>query len=133
MAIRYKIFDDKKFVYVTADKVPEFSEQLEHLETLANDPKYIAPMKKLVDFSKIGQIGLTNEEIDEYMGKKAQYKDKFKGERTAVVVNNDLDFGISRIFYVKMDNQKFEMNVFRTVDEALQWLDIKLDKTEMHF
>ena len=90
-------------------------------------------MKKLVDFTKINPIGLTKEEIELFTEKKAQYKEKFKNEQTAVVVNNDLDFGVSRIFYAKMRSYGLQMNVFRNIEDALHWLDVKLDKTEMLF
>lgn len=78
MSIRYKIFDDRKLVYLIAEKNPTFDEQLRNLETLANDPRYVAPMKKLVDFTKINPIGLTKEEIELFTEKKAQYKEKLK-------------------------------------------------------
>lgn len=133
MSFRYKIFHDRKLVYVTATRKPTFDEQLQHFDLLAREPGYVSPMKKLVDLRKTGQIGLSNLEITRMVEKLAAYKEKFKDEQTAVVVSNDLDFGLSRMFSANMEPYGMDLNVFRTIEAALRCLDVKLDESEMVF
>lgn len=52
------------------------------------------------------------------------FADKRKGGKTALVAEGTLEFGISRMLEVFYDLQDmpFALEVFRTIDEAMQWL-----------
>ena len=46
------------------------------------------------------------------------------GSKTAVVVSNDIDFGLSRMISSLTDQEvPYKIEVFRTMDMAHQWLD----------
>lgn len=49
----------------------------------------------------------------------------YKPEKVAVVTNNDLLYGLSRMFSGFREEPGTEISVFRTTDEALDWLDIE--------
>ena len=57
---------------------------------------------------------------------KAQYLAR-KGGKSALVAEKDLAYGIARVYKARtaMDPLPFETKVFRTMEEAHQWLDFK--------
>ena len=130
MPIGYKILADKKLVYVFGEDRPTIDEQIRLLDSIAQDPQYVAPMKNLVDLRKCEPLGYSAEEISRFSRKKAELKERFQGERTAVVVNNDLDFGVQRIFSANLEPHHLDLNVFRSFDEALKCLDVELEEKD---
>ena len=53
MPLKYKIIESKKLVYLKGIGNVTFSELMNHIDELSQDPKYKAPMKKLVDHRQI--------------------------------------------------------------------------------
>ena len=133
MAIQYKILPDKKLVYVSGKTKPTIEEQIQCLFSIAQDPLYVAPMKKLVDFRVCEPIGYSHDEIKRFTEAKAELKERFKGEATAVIVNNDLDFGVSRVFSSFLEPHNLDLCVFRNLDDALRWLDVEVDDDDLLF
>ena len=52
------------------------------------------------------------------------YGNSRQGGRTAIVAPLDLEYGLGRMFQIWTDNKSFpfEIEIFRTLDEAKQWL-----------
>jgi len=131
MPLRYKIIESKKIVYVIGEGNITLDDLSNHIEELSKDPKYIAPMKKLIDYRQAVPMGPYSEELDNFINRILKFKDIFRGEICAVVVNDDLSFGITRVFASKMEPLNFQTNVFRDFNEALKWLQIQLDDNEI--
>jgi hypothetical protein len=53
------------------------------------------------------------------------------GARRAVVVTNDVVFGMARMYQILTDESPDELRIFRKVDDALQWLWIADAKAEL--
>ena len=53
MPLKYKIIESKKLIYLKGIGTVAFSELMNHIDELGQDPKYKAPMKKLVDHRQI--------------------------------------------------------------------------------
>ena len=90
MAIEYEIIEDKRLVVAKGSGVVTGNDVISHLDTLAADERYVAPMKKLVDYSSIDSMRLSNEEIITIAQKKEALKSKFAGERCAFVSHETL-------------------------------------------
>jgi hypothetical protein len=133
MSIKYKIFPDHKLVYVVGKGQIEFDDLLYHIQELSENPEYIPPMKKLVDYRNSTLSKLTSSEAQKFTDKKAQLKDKFRNEICAFVTTTDLDFGMSRVHGANIESSQITTNVFRKVEDALSWLQIELDEIEMNF
>ena len=127
MAIEYEIIEDKRLVIAKGSGVVTGNDVISHLETLAADERYVSPMKKLVDYSSIDKIRQSNEEVIIIARKKEALKRKFAGERCAFVSPADLTFGIARVHQALIDSTGINTNVFRRIEEALEWLDVELD------
>lgn len=133
MSIRYKIIHEKKLVYVLGENKITPEDLFQHWETLARDPLYVAPMKKLIDYRKCDRFGPSSEHIAEYLGKKVKLLEKFKGETSVVIVNNDLDFGTSRMFGAHLGMHGLEMHVVRSLGAALKVLGVELSDNDLTF
>lgn len=125
MPIRYAINGALKLVYAIGVDQVSLADLKQHMDELASDPAYRSPMKKLVDYRSGPVIRMDGEETREL----TQYKLRlavFAGERCAFVVTHDTDFGMSRLHGAHVD-RLVSTNVFRTLDAALEWLDVDRD------
>ena len=53
------------------------------------------------------------------------------GARRALVVTNDLVFGMARMYQILSDESPDEFEIFRKLDDALLWLEIIDAKEEL--
>ena len=79
----------------------------------------------LCDLTETAEIHLT---ADQVIGL-ASYSPRYKGFRppgkTAIVVHQDLFFGLSRMFesHSEIRNAPYQVRVFRNTEEAMQWIE----------
>lgn len=133
MSIKYKIFQNRKLVYAVGEGEIKFDDLLDHYEDLSNNPKYIPPMKKLVDYRNATLVELSIDQAHQITKKKIQLKGKFKNEICAFVTKTDLDFGMSRMHGAQLESSDITTNVFRNIEDALSWLHVDLDEIEIDF
>jgi hypothetical protein len=131
MPLKYKILDDEKLVYVIGAETITFDELLDHLDDLSKDPQYKAPMKKLVDYRNIEKIGVSMAESRTFFKKKASLDKVFSGEKCAIVAIQDFDFGMSRAHTAYIEGADIETVVFRDIQSALSWLNVKLNEDDL--
>ena len=70
MPLIYEIIESKKLVYVIGTGAVTFYELMHHIEELCLDPKYKAPMKKLIDYRQIKYLDLSMQEQEVFAQKK---------------------------------------------------------------
>jgi len=127
MAIEYTIIADKKLILARGKDTVKGSDVLKHLEKLAADNNYISPMKKLVDYRNIDNILISSEEAIAIAKKKKELTTKFKDERCAFISPGDLTYGTSRVHQALIQGINLNTEVFRNVQEAINWLDVVID------
>ena len=127
MAIEYKIIPEKKLILAKGIGTVKGNEVLKHLEKLAEDTHYIAPMKKLVDYRNIDNILISSEEAIAIAKKKKDLAERFKNERCAFISPGDLTYGTSRVHQALIQGVDLNTEVFRNVQEAVNWLDVTID------
>ena len=108
-----------------------FSELIDHIDDLSQDPKYKAPMKKLVDHRQIKKLDLTMIEQEQFAEKKALFKKMFSGEKCAIVVPTDFVSALARVYAALNKESNIDTSVFRDFKEAMTWLGIELDDDEL--
>jgi hypothetical protein len=133
MALKYKIIKSKKIVYVTGNGVITFSELIQHINELAQDPDYKAPMKKLVDYRNIERLDLSMSESELFAQRKAELDEIFSEEKCAIVTDVDSSFGVARVHdtLISFKNPNIVTMVFRDFIKAQEWLGIELDDDDM--
>ena len=69
---------------------------------------------------------ITNDDIQEIARRAGAFSSKRKGGRSAFVCGHDLAYGLSRAFeaYTMIDELPFQVQVFRDLDDAREWLGI---------
>ena len=127
MPIEYDIITDKKLVLAKGSGVITGSDVIRHLDALAADDRYKAPMKKLVDYRTIDSIRISLKEAYSIAQKKIRLATIFAGERCAFVSPRDVAYGSSRVHQALVDGAGINTAVFRSLGDALRWLDITLD------
>ena len=127
MPIEYDIIEDKRLVLAKGSGVITASDVIEHLDSLAADNRYTAPMKKLIDYRYIENIAITPEEATKIADKKLSFLYIFRGERCAFISPEDGSYGVSRVHQALSGNIDTFTEVFRRIEDALDWLGISLD------
>ena len=128
MPIDYDIIEDKKLVLAKGIGTISGNDVIRHLEELSKDDRYIAPMKKLIDYRLVENINILSGEAWSIAQLKRKLSSVFKGEKCAFISPGDLTFGKSRVHQSLIDScSDLSTDVFRTVEEAVGWLEVILD------
>jgi hypothetical protein len=127
MAIEYKIIEDKNLILAKGLGTVKGNDVLIHLVELAADENYISPMKKLVDYRNIDNIMISSEEAIAIAKKKKELSARFKNERCAFISPGDLTYGTSRVHQALIQGIDLNTEVFRNVQEAIDWLEVEID------
>jgi hypothetical protein len=120
-----KIVDkDKKLTTITVSWKSDFDELMIVLKSFLNDNK---TEHLLLDLSDSFLDDLTYDHVVE-LCKYAAYRDNGKSRingKTALVSSSKLQFEIGRIFkaYFEIENTDINVAVFRSLEEALSWLE----------
>ncbi|SHI75181.1 hypothetical protein SAMN02745165_00762 [Malonomonas rubra DSM 5091] len=125
MPLSYSILPEEKLVYVKGSGVVDYNDLNDHLEDLARDPGYQAPMKKLIDYRSLVVLALNKVEAEKFNRLKEQYNDIFVKERCAVVSSADLTYRSTRNHSMEIDPQVAYTYVFKDIHPALEWLEVK--------
>ena len=90
---------------------------------LENIPGFVKGMDALWDLRQADLKNITVDTVDKIAHFVANNTDK-RGEdyRIALVVNNDLAFGLARMFRSMSGRVPVNINIFRSMDDAHQWL-----------
>jgi hypothetical protein len=128
MSIEYDIITNKKLVLAKGCGVITGSNVIDHLAALAMDERYKAPMKKLIDYRTIDSLRISSEEAYSIARMKIKLSGTFTGERCAFVSPKDDSYSSSRVHQALVDGIGLDTEVFRRIEDALEWLDVTLDK-----
>ena len=82
-------------------------------------------MNVLWDLRKASLVGISSRQINEAINSIMPYAEKRAGGKTAFLISNDPDYGISRMIQTLIDvkNIPFKVEIFKTIDEAVKWID----------
>jgi len=81
------------------------------------------------DLNKGGNPELSQNDILKIIGISREYSAQRKAGKTAIVTNNDLYFGISRMYEMHSEIESdlsLQVKVFRNFKEAIAWFGIKV-------
>lgn len=125
MAIKYTIIPELKLVYVIGSAVIDYRELSEHFETLAKDPRYQPPMKKLIDYRNIWLLALSEKELTLCNQKKETFKERFSGEQCAIVSTEDLNYRTARRLSAQSGPLVSTTRSFKDLEAAFNWLELE--------
>jgi len=127
MPIKYDIIKGKNIIMAVGCGVVTAEDIISHLESLAKNDSYISPMKKIVDYRTIESISISPDEAELIAQRKKGLSTKFSGEKCAFVSPGDLTYGSSRVHQALVYGVDINTAVFRSFDEAMEWLTKRSD------
>ena len=125
MKITYNINKELKTVFVNAEGVISATDLIENEKKIINDPNFEKGLNTLVDFSNARPAEDVNFQSVNISRKFVESIQEVRGQcKWAFVAPNDPAYGVCRMFSTLSDGLSIESAVFRTEDEAKQWLGI---------
>ena len=119
MPALYKIDKERRLVMSTGWGVLTLADSLAHQRKLLKDPDFDPSYSQLLDVTHVTDVDLSIEDIRGLAVTKVFSADS----RRAILVNNDLQFGLSRMFEVFREGMgETGIRVFRNLEEALEWI-----------
>jgi len=130
MTVEYAFIEKWKLVIVNLTDTVTFEQMVTHLNSLSEDPQYLPPMNKLVDFRKCRKYDLTREQAEKFATLNRELSNFFINEKCAIVAPGDLEYGMSRAHEMYTSGSGLDIQVFRQLPEALDWLGIESSEFE---
>ena len=119
MPLFYKIDKERRFVMSSATGVLNRDYALAHQNRLLADPDFDPSYSQLMDFTHVAQIALTAADV-EFLAVRNVFS---PDSRRAILVPNDLGFGLGRMFEILRESAgEHGIRIFRNLEEALEWV-----------
>ena len=110
--------------YWKAPKVLEGHHLDSYLQHLLSDPDYSVGLQEVLDFKNVKECNLSTDNITRMVVCQRAQQNKLIGNQRALICDNDLVYGLCRMFTLKSGSVSMEIQVFRSADEAAKWLGI---------
>ena len=124
MPVSYRIDTARRLVLTNGGGTLTDEEIRTHVHELTIDPEFDPSFHQLADFREVTSVELTSPGVRAVAGKNPWQV----GARRALVCDQDVLFGIARMFELFSAGGEDEIQVFREMSDAQAWLG--LDKTE---
>jgi hypothetical protein len=128
--IQYEIHDPPGVIVARMSGHIIIDDLLRHVDQLATDKRYRMGLDKLVDMRRVERMELHIEDESQLV----HYKTA-KGVREcriALLAPRDVSFGMSRVYQALSENIHEEVEVFRSVKDAIHWLALPPDFVEKY-
>ena len=121
MAAHFVIDEPNRVVFSYASGTLTFSDCTGHMDRLSSDPRFRPDFNQIIDFTDVGHIELTVEQIHE-LSKRNIFAAK---SRRAYVVTSDLLYGLSRMFATLRETEgEPGIITFRDLGAAIIWTNV---------
>ncbi len=126
MPISVSMTKDTNFLHMKFEGETNMTEVVEELERLFQLPEYKPGMRSLIDLRDMPSFANANDirRISQFL---SDHTEKLGYSRTALVATNPLVVGMANMFLVFVDRSPFRVEVFKTQEEAIEWLDVDPD------
>lgn len=119
MSAFYKIDKERRLVLSSGTGVLTKEDIIGHMDRLSNDPDFDPDFSQLIDFTQITALEIDAEDVRQF-AKRNIFSPR---SRRALVVKDDLQFGLARMFQIHRElNGEEGIRVFRSFNEALDWI-----------
>ena len=118
MPAAYRIDPERRVVLWDLSGPLTDDELLTNWRELRDDPEYDPAHRILIDARAITSLGVTSAAVSEM----ARLSPDVGGAKRAIVVSSNAVFGLARAYQILRDDAPEEVQVFRDVGEARDWL-----------
>ena len=120
MGWKYEIDTVRRAIFSIHEGVVNDEDLLERQRIVAADPDFDPSLSQLADFSGATEILVSSEGV-RALAEANLYSPESK---RAFVAPSDLQYGIARMFQILRDDRPETIQIFRTREEAVAWLDL---------
>ncbi len=120
MPIRYTIDKEQGVVFSKADGVVTDELAMVHRDQICGDPDFKSSFWQLLDLAAVDDFQMTQKGIRAL----ADRNPFSKGSRRAIVVGDDVTYGMARMYQILTDQHAHDLTVFREHEEAIAWLGL---------
>ncbi|HXY00091.1 MAG TPA: hypothetical protein VEI54_04165 [Candidatus Limnocylindrales bacterium] len=126
MPVFYKIDRGRRLILTSGSGPLTFDEAFSYQQRLFSDPDFDPSYSQIADFTQFTSFELSAAEVQR-LAEKSNFAPQ---SRRAFIVPNDVSFGLARMFeMLRADLGEENLRVFRSLDEALDWV-LSKDKPE---
>jgi hypothetical protein len=119
MPATYEIDKERRLVISSATGPFLMADGLGHQERLRKDPDFDPTYSQLMDFTAVTEFKIGVDEV-QALAQRGLFS---AASRRAIVVPNDLGYGLARMFEMFRENAgEFGIRVFRDRAEAVEWV-----------
>lgn len=127
MPTSYEVVPELRLVRSRAYGRLTEQESWEHYSGLSDDPDFSPDFRQLCDLTDVTELEASTPFLKE-LARKSVFA---PGTRRAFVAPADVQYGLARMLQVFCDIEGSEVAVFRTRQEAEEWLEIARGESEM--
>ena len=123
MPITYRIDTERNLVHTTASGTLTDEDVISMKASLVRNPDFRPGMNELSDIRQVEELAVTPEGIRQMVQQDEEDVDQITKHRLAIVVSQDLAFGMARMYEMLTEGHMENVSVFRELDEAVAWLE----------
>ncbi|MFP6759388.1 MAG: hypothetical protein VCC99_14400 [Alphaproteobacteria bacterium] len=126
MRVWYEIDDDLSCTFVKRFGDYVHDEWMDAMRRINDDPRLRPGMSRIVDLregggsatqEKIAELARMFDEVDEALGQR----------KVAMIAPKSIDFGMNRMYGIMRDSSHATNMVFKTFEEAKDWLELSAE------
>ena len=115
--------NDSGYFHVVAEGVAQVMQLQKMTQDMANHPGWSLECDTLLDFSELTFATLDTDEIVQLSNMIRALSEFLGGGKAAMVVNQDVDFGLARMWQMMTEHHvEFSIDVFSTIEKAHEFL-----------
>ena len=119
MPASYKVDKERRLVMSCGSGALTREDILGHQERLSKDPDFDPDFSQLADVTQVTKVELSTQDMQTI----SQRHLFSRHSRRAILVKNDLQFGLARMIEVYRESvDETGLRVFRDINEALEWV-----------
>lgn len=121
--MKYEIASCEKYFLVTTTGPADPDVYEKSLDAIFNHPDWRPGHCYIYDHTLLDASKLTKADVERIAEIARVRRTRYGVRKSAVVAPNDVEYGIVRMWMVYAEDEtKIPTNVFRTLDEAIDWL-----------
>ena len=110
--------------YQAVKGVIDIDKLIKYLEQIYKVPEFNPNMDVFWDLREADFSSVSTEAIYNFIGFVGKYWGKEKDTKAALVVSDDLGFGLSRMYEMLLETDSpSQINIFRDIDKAEEWIN----------
>ena len=130
MSVEYTYDEENNVLYTCFFGVVTDNDLKDQAEAVVADPRIRPGTRELVDLSGVEDIQGEASGLEQNIQIDTANKEKLAGTRTAIVATTDLLYGFARMYQTlaELRDSPLTVEVFRTFEEAREWLGLEDDE-----